>query len=56
MMALVSNNRGICPAVTGMVSEPQSKVEEEGEMLGPQHRHGRVWAVWSHGEAFNPPA
>lgn len=38
-----------------MVSEPQSQVEEEGEMLGPEHRDGRVWAVWGHGEAFDPP-
>ena len=38
----------------GVVSESQSQVEEEGEVLGPQHCHGGVWLVRSHGEAFHP--
>lgn len=40
----------------GVVPEPQGQVEEEGEVLGSQQRHGRVRLVWSHGPPLHPAA
>ncbi len=39
-----------CP---GMVSEPPCEVEEKGEVLGPQQRHGGIWAVWCYGPSLH---
>lgn len=40
IMEVSSDNCGASSSAIGMVSEPQSQVEEEGEVLGPQHRDG----------------
>lgn len=43
-------------ALAGLVPESQSQVEEAGEVLGPEQRHGGVRALRGHGAAFHPPA
>jgi hypothetical protein len=45
-MELVKSCFVVC---VGMVPKPAGKVAQNGEVLGPQHHHGGVWAVRRHG-------
>jgi len=51
VMRLLWVNRSLS-FVSGMVSKPESKMAQDGEMLGQEYHNGRVRFVWSDGPTF----
>ena len=38
----------------GLVPESPGQMEEDGEVLGQEYHHGRIWSVWSYGSPLTP--